>query len=92
MNITGSFLSHCMTYGGSETDGAIYGESTGKMQSNGGSSGGHRLVFDASRNWYGSTSDNGSHAHSVTVQNTGGGEAHNNMPPYLVYYCWERTA
>ena len=24
--------------------------------------------------------------------NTGGGQAHNNMPPYIVKYCWERTA
>ena len=23
---------------------------------------------------------------------TGGGGAHNNMPPYIVKYCWERTA
>jgi microcystin-dependent protein len=23
---------------------------------------------------------------------TGGGAAHNNMPPYIVKYCWERTA
>ena len=23
---------------------------------------------------------------------TGGGQAHNNMPPYIVKYCWERTA
>ena len=23
---------------------------------------------------------------------TGGGQAHNNMPPYIIKYCWERTA
>ena len=26
------------------------------------------------------------------IQNTGGGENHNNMPPYLVVYMWQRTA
>ena len=34
--------------------------------------------FDASRSWTGETSS------------VGGGEAHNNMPPYATYYCWER--
>ena len=38
------------------------------------------LTFKASNNWTGSTSSVGS------------GTAHNNMPPYVVYYCWERTA
>lgn len=34
----------------------------------------------------------GSHSHTITVNSTGSGNAHNNMPPYVTYYCWERTA
>lgn len=37
------------------------------------------LNFMASSGWTGATSS------------VGGGAAHNNMPPFAAYYCWERT-
>ena len=43
-----------------------------------------------SRNHY--TDGAGSHTHTITLNNTGGGQAHDNMPPYLVVYMWKRTA
>ena len=38
------------------------------------------------------TSTDGNHQHSLSIDNTGGGAAHNNMQPYLSVYMWERTA
>lgn len=50
------------------------------------------IGFNAANNWSGETSSNGSHTHNITVYNTGAGEAHNNMPPYLAVNIWKRVA
>lgn len=49
--------------------------------------------FCGNSDWEGSISTfnlNSSFASNISIGNTGGGTAHNNMPPYVAYYCWER--
>jgi hypothetical protein len=39
-----------------------------------------------------SSASAGAHTHTITVSNTGSGQAHTNMPPYLAVNMWRRTA
>lgn len=89
MEITGSMAWSNLT----SLQGAFY---QGQYQNSYGVANAHNdwkgIAFAASRSWSGSTSYNGDHSHTVTVNNSGNGESHENMPPYVTYYCWERTA
>ena len=58
--------------------------------SGGSYSGWEGFNFDASKDWSGATSPNGSHTH--TIGNTGSGLPLNIMPPYKTVYMWRRTA
>lgn len=75
-----------------------WGEGTGIQSSD-------SIIFKASNSWSGATSEpsnintdemstNSSHSHTVNGGGSGtaSGNAHENMPPYIVKFCWERTA
>lgn len=88
MNITGNF--GCVD--APKCDGAFaLASGIYSQNSNGGNNNDH-VNFNASRSWTGATSSNGSHTHTVTVDYSGGGAAHNNMPPYYVVHIWHRVS
>ena len=35
---------------------------------------------------------NATHGHTISINNTGSNQTHNNMQPYLAIYIWKRTA
>ena len=89
MEIIGTFDGN-INDGDSFKTGAFYRKSNVATGGDG-NKGGGIIGFEASRAWTGSTSSNGSHNHEVTVDEIGEGAAHNNLPPYLAMYMWQRV-
>ena len=48
--------------------------------------------YDSYRYQYWGHTSNGWKSGNLGAGSTGGGQAHNNMPPYYVVYIWRRTA
>lgn len=87
--------SHAVTVGKVSDSGTTWEHShtyyeTHKDTSSGyGGSGGGRYI---NHSWLQTSSTDLQHTHSASCASTGGNTAHENMPPYIVKYCWERTA
>ena len=81
------------TYTAGDTGGeATHSLTTDEMPSHNHSSGLYTVLDrfgSGARDAAGAYSDYGS---AINTGNSGGGNAHNNMPPYLVVYMWKRTA
>lgn len=93
MEITGEFTAQeGLWYGKNYNIGAFYTNHLGKVDSGDSKSGSYSntVCFEASRTWNGETSQAPNHQHNIKAQ--GAGQAHNNMPPYLVTYMWQRVA
>lgn len=91
MNITGQFFTDDSDYAKYFQGAFYYGGSHGGngIANNDGAAWGIGK-FEAARAWTGATSSNGKHSHSITIQNAGDSQAHNNMQPSLVVYMFQR--
>jgi len=83
--------------GDTYSNGATGGEATHVLSVDEMPSHRHELTVSGSEtNWLGrinATVEGGTWRKTAdAMANVGGGQAHNNMPPYLVVYIWKRTA
>lgn len=93
MNITGKFDTvYQGRTGGVSTSGALYSSTSAWEGAHDSYGTGVAINLDASRSWTGSTSTNGEHTHTVTVNTTGKNKAHSIMQPYLAVHMWKRVA
>lgn len=83
-----------LSAGDTYSAGTTGGESTHKLTANEMPSHTHSVTYDRTDGHYSGNSTeirfNGDYSGNIGY--TGGGEAHNNMPPYFVVYMWRRTA
>ena len=78
-----------LAVGDTYTIGQSGGEATHKLIINEMPSHNHGVSIISASNVWGPNYSNGI-SHKESTKNVGGGQAHNNMPPYLAVYIWKR--